>query len=414
MADKKVTDTTIRNAKPADKSYRLGIGENIYCEVMPTGKKVWRMRFLTPDTKKPAIYTFGNYDDSERRDTNPSHISLALVRRLADDAKHLIKSGIHPLRERERAKLAMIGEEQKTFEAVARKWWEVKREEWEPKNALKILRGLEIDVFPVIGHLQIDNIDAPELLRMLRKIEKRGAYDYTNRTKQRCSRIFSFAIGEGLSSRNPVPDIKSNLKKYQRKNYKYLTADQLPAFMNDLDRWSNPVVRLAIYLVIHTYLRTDEIRGARWDEVDYEARIWYVPAHRMKMKKEHRIPLPDQAITLLKELETYRKGEYLFCIRSKQEPMSDATMINCLYDLGYKGRATIHGFRSTFRTTAADAGWNREYSEAALAHKIIGVEGSYNHSTYFEQRRELMQWYSNLVDSLRTGADVVAIKRNQA
>lgn len=408
---KKISDLTIRTAKPADKPYRIGIGENVYCEVLPSGAKVWRMRFLNPETNKPAIYTFGKFTGDT---SSPHHIPLKQVRRLADDAKYLIKQGIHPLRERERLRLAQISSAERQFEVIARQWWQVRRPEWEPKNADKILRGLECDVFPVIGQAPIDQLSAPDLLRMLRKIEKRGAIDYTHRIKQRCSLIFSFAIGEGLAERNPVEDIKANLKKYKGNHHKYLSADQLPAFMIKLETWKNPVVKLAIQLVMHVVLRTNEIRQAKWDEIDFDAALWRAPAENMKMGIEHTIPLSKQAIELLRQLEAYRKGDYLFSLSNKRKPMSSGTMIQCLYDLGYSGVTTVHGFRSTFRTIVADAGWSREHSEAALAHKIIGVEGAYNHSTYLDQRRELMQWYGDYLDALRSGADVIPIKSNKA
>lgn len=344
-----VTDLEIKKAKPADKPYRLGIGENTYCEVMPSGRKVWRMRFIDPNTNKPAIYTIGRYMDKAE---DPRHISLKQVRRSVDDAKYLIERGIHPLRERERLLLANKSSSEKEFEHIARMWWSTKQPEWEPKNANKIIHGLERDVFPVIGNAQIDEITAPDVLRMLRKIEKRGALDYMHRTKQRCSLIFSFAVGEGLAERNPVTDIKSNLKKYQGENHRCLKADELLQIMNDLNKWENPVVQLAIKLVMHVYLRTSEIRLAEWSEIDFDLKLWKVPAGRMKMRAEHWIPLSDQAIKLLKQLQEYRVNEYLFVAGKGRKPMSNGTMLQALYDLGYRGKATVHGFRATFSTIA--------------------------------------------------------------
>ena len=228
MADNQpITDLEIKKAKPAAKKYRLNIGENAYCEVMPTGRKVWRLRFIDPETNKPAICTFGQYmQDTE----SLRHISLKQVRRLVDDAKDLIDRCIHPLRERERVALANKSSSEKAFETVARQWWETKRLEWDIKNANKIIDGLERDFFPILGRAQVNELTGPDVLRMLRKIEKRGALGYMHRTKQRCSNIFSFAVGEGLAERNPVTDILSNLKKYKGSNHKYLTASEIPAF----------------------------------------------------------------------------------------------------------------------------------------------------------------------------------------
>ena len=246
------------------------------------------------------------------------------------------------------------------------------------------------------------------------KIEKRGVLDYMHRTKQRCSNIFSFAVGEGLADRNPVTDISSNLKKYKGTNHNYLTAKQIPIFLSKVDQWENVTVRLAINLTAHVVLRTSEIRRAQWSEIDYEARLWKVPAERMKMGIEHWIPLSDQVVKLLKQLEEFRINEYLFVPGKQRKPMSDGTMLQAIYDLGYKGKATIHGLRATFSTIANDAGWEGDYIESALAHKIGGVRGAYNHSVYLNQRSELMQWYSDSLDCLCIGADVIPINRSQA
>lgn len=386
-----VSDTSLRNASAQDAPYRLPVGENVYLDVLPSGKKVWRMRFINPVNQKPAIYTFGRYPK----------ILLKDVRRLADDAKDLIAEGIHPLAHKREQKLKNIGKKEKTFEFVARQWHEIKRHEWEPKNATKILHGLERDVFPAIGSRQIGKLTAPEILEMLRRIEKRGAFDYTHRTKQRCSLIFSFAIGEGKAERNPVQDIKANLKKYKESNYKYLKAEQLPKYLSDLEqRTGHPVVNLAMKLVLHVFLRTDELRMAKWEEIDFEQRLWKVPADRMKMNNEHWIPLSDQVISLLHELEEHRKGDYLFPIHNKHKPMSSGAMIKLLYDMGYKGKATVHGFRATFSTIANDAEWNADAIEVQLAHKIGGVRGKYNHAVYMDVRTQLMQWYSDYLDNI--------------
>ena len=152
---------------------------------------------------------------------------------------------------------------------------------------------------------------------------------------------------------------------------------------------------------MHVYLRTSEIRLAEWSEIDFQSKLWKVPGQRMKMGVEHWVPLSTQALELLVELQVHQVNKYMFVAGKNKKPMSNGTMLQALYDLGYRGRATVHGFRATFSTIANDSDWNGDYIEAALAHKIQGVRGAYNHSVYLDQRRELMQWYSDYLDGLR-------------
>lgn len=408
-----LTHKTIENLKPKDKDYKKADSEGLYLNVRKTGKLIWRFKYHHPYRKNPKtgrlverLLTIGAF---------PA-VSLKEARMRRDEAQALLLQNIDPV-DHEKAMLMQKAEyAEVTFESAGRAWYAHNEHRWETKNAAKILHTLEKDIFSAIGGRSINDLTVPEILKPLRAVEGRGSYDQAARLRQRCAAIFRFAISEGWKSDyiNPVNELQGALKVYQVEHYHFLRIHQIPDFLKQLDAFKcNPVIKLALKLVVLTGLRTDELRGGRWSEVDFERKEWRVVTERTKMKRaEHIVPLSRQAIGLLQQVQDVSKGgEFIFPVKTKHKPMSSGAMIKVVYDLGYKGKTTVHGFRSTFSTTANEHEWREDVVEAQLSHKETGVRASYNHALYLSQRHELMQWYADLIDSVCAGGDVVPINR---
>lgn len=407
-----VPDTKLRNAKPKDKRYTIPVGENVHLEIMPTGLKSWRMRYLKPEDKKPAIHTIGRYPE----------IGQVEARAQGRALKALIRQGINPkthkAKEEEAAK-AQRESDNLSFEEVARRWHgeRLKAGKWSDNHAAKIIKSFENDVFPLIGHRPIVDIDAPTLLEAMRPTIKRGAIETSKKLNQRISAVFRFAIVRKLIPYNPSEHIRDELPTVEAKHNPHLTPEQIPDFISAIERsQAGEPVKLAIMLTMHVLTRTGETRGAQWEEFDLDNRIWSIPAERMKMKKPHAIPLSTQCMAILARLKEITRGTgYLFTTTNRHKPMSENAMLNVLYKAGYKGVITIHGLRGTGSTILNEHKFRRDVIETALAHVDPNkIRSAYNHAEYFEERRAMMQYYSDYLDSLRSGADVIPIKRNQA
>ena len=413
-----IPDTKLRNAKPQAKDYRIQIGGNTYLDVLTTGKKVWRMRYLKPDTKKPAIYTIGDYPD----------ISQPQARFEADRAKQLVRRGLDPTahRQQEAVRLeserkAALRQSEYTFESVARAWHKHRHEtlqKWKPAHASKILSMLETNVFPRIGSIQITEVSAPLLLEVVQVIIDRGAIETAKKINRHISSILRYAVVRKLVKHNEADNLRDEIPAATSKHNPHLVADDIPAFIRvvEADTSMGEVVRIGILFTLLTLARTNETRFARWDEFDFEARLWTIPAERMKMRKTHVVPLSNQAVALLERLRPFTgQYDYLFVTCSNNLPMSENAMLYALYRIGYQGKITIHGLRGTGSTLLNEAGFRGEVIETALAHREKNaIRGAYNHALYLEERRHMLQWYADHLDALRSGAQVIPINRKRA
>ncbi len=413
-----VPDTKLRNAKPQAKDYRIQIGGNTYLDVLTTGKKAWRMRYLKPDTKKPAIYTIGDY---------PA-ISQPQARVEANRAKQLVKRGLDPTthRQQEAARLeserkAALRQSEYTFESVARAWHQHRNEvmqKWKPAHASKILSLLEANVFPRIGGIHIAEVSAPLLLEVVQVIIDRGAIETAKKINRHISSVLRYAVVRKLVKHNEADNLRDEIPTATSKHNPHLTANELPDFIRDIeaDTSMGEVVRIGILFTLLTLARTNETRFARWDEFDLEARLWTIPAERMKMGKTHVVPLSNQVMALLERLRQFTgQYDYLFVTRSNNLPMSENAMLYALYRLGYRGKITIHGLRGTGSTILNESGFRSEVIETALAHKEKNaIRGAYNHALYLEERRHMLQWYADHLDALRSGAQIIPINRKRA
>lgn len=373
-----LSDTACRNAKPGDKPRKLTDAGNLYLLVQPTGSRLWRWNYRFDGKQKTMA--FGKYPE----------VSLSEARSRRDEARAMLAAGLDPANPKPVDSI--------NFEEVAREWIK-SRIDWSPGHLSRILSRLEEDVFPEFGHVAVSLLDAPTILAALRKVEARGALEVAKRLRQTIGQIMRYAIATGRASRDPAADLRGAMKPSPRvRHMAALRENDLPEFLVKLDAYSGDLrTRLAIELVMRTFVRTGEIRGARWAEIDGD--LWRIPAERMKMGRDHVVPLPPQTLAVLERLKAL--GDPEFVCR-----MSENTMIYAMYRMGYHSRATIHGFRSTASTILNESGlWSPDAIERQLAH-VPGnvVRSAYNAAQYLPERRKMMTWWNDFLDQKKASA----------
>ncbi|PID49754.1 MAG: integrase [Proteobacteria bacterium] len=430
-----ITDPKLAKSKPKTKAYRIQIGDNAYLEVSPKGRKTWRMRYRRPSTGKEAIMTLGRYCDADDKDAKGRkkpkpdwHVSLADARQRVAEAKGLLGQGIDPAEHRkqqqeEKEREAQIKEQEKAnaFENVAREWHQHRMnsmKKWSEKHAVHILNRLELHVFPKIGAIPIRELTAPQLLdNVIQPIVDRGNIETAKKVSQWINAIFRYAVIRKLVAHNEADNLRDELPSTPAVNNPHLTTEQIPDFIKAVEAGDmGEVVKIAILFTMHTLARTGETRYAQWAEFNFDEHIWQIPAERMKMNRPHMVPLSSQVLALLEQLRAFTgQYDYLFVTRGWNKPMSENAMLYALYRLNYKGRLTIHGLRGTGSTILNEAGFRKDVVEAALAHVDDNkIRGAYNHAQYLEERREMLQWYSEYLDGLKEGAQVIPINRKRA
>ena len=343
-----LTDRAIRNAKPGDTPKRLWDADGLYLEVTPAGGKCWRWKYRSAGKEKRL--GFGTY---------PS-VPLAAARQSRDNARKLLTSGIDPGEQRKAAKREAAGRAANSFEAVAREWYVKQLHSWVPTHANDVRRRLEGPLFPDLGAEPIAEIIAPILLATVRKIEHRGAHDLAHRVLQVASQIFLYGVATGRCERDPAPDLRGALTPHRKKNQAAVTPDELPALLRAIDGYGelgDQMTAYALRLMALTFVRTGELIGATWDEIDLDGASWIIPAARMKMRTEHVVPLSRQTVALLREVQAIGGGSrYVFPGRNPDKPFSNNTLLFALYRLGYKGKMTGHGFRAVASTNLNNPG----------------------------------------------------------
>lgn len=394
-----LTDKAVKAAKPRQKAYKLTDGKGLYVLVTSEGRKYWRLKYRI--TGKEKLLALGVYPD----------VSIAAARTACEEAKAIIKTGRDPIAVKKQGRLAAQVSAANTFEAVALEWIEQQRHGWVPRHVERVLDSLKADIFPDLGNRPISDITAPELLAVLRKVEKRGVYETAQRLLQRCGSVFRYAIQTHRAERNPAVDLRGAIKQPKRENYAALSAADLPEYLRTLDVYNGRrQTKLALKLLALTFVRSGELRAAEWSEFDLGKHEWRIPAERMKMRAPHIVPLSTQALALLEELKTLTGGgRFLFPSQSKLTvPMSENTMIYAIYRMGYHSRATGHGFRATASTILNEQGWKPDVIERQLAHAERNkVRAAYHRSEYLDDRRKMMQAWADYLDILASGAKVL-------
>lgn len=408
-----LTDAKIRNTKPEAKPVKLVDGGGLYLEVRPSGAKLWRYRYRIAG--KENVFAVGEYFNDKRG----GHVSLDEARSERDKARALVKRGIHPAHHRQAERLATHAENANTFEAVALEWIAKKKPGWTPYYLRQVERFMQADVFPKIGKLPIRSVTAAHLLEIVKLIEGRGAETVAVLVRQWASAIFRYAVATLRADSDPAAALKGAIHRPKVEHHKPMTRDQIGDFVKALDGYAGyRTTVIALRLMLLTFVRTVELRGAEWSEFDLDRAEWRIPSERMKMRESHTVPLSWQAVELLRELHTYTGGRtFLFPnYRNPKACMTATTLNRALERMGFNGKDSIgfsaHGFRATASTILNETGFRPDVIERQLAHaERDKTRASYNQAEYMPERVAMMQQWADMVDSIAAGGAVTPIKR---
>lgn len=385
-----LTDAHVRKIKPLEKKKRYADEKGLYLEVTPSGGRFWRLKYRF--NGRESTLTIGSYPE----------ISLAQARRTRDEARIQLYKNIDP-NAIKNDRLQQT-DESKLFKVLAMEWMEDRKAVIKEATYLRDLSVFEKDIFPALGNMPIDQIKGKDVLACAKKIEARGAQEMAKRSIPLAGRIFRFAIRKGLIENDPTPHLHEALKPRKVKHMARLDISEFPPFLERMDRYhGNPVIKTALQLMTLTFVRTAELRMMEWSEIDFENKIWRIPAERMKMALPHLVPLSRQAIELLEGLLplTGRK-QYVFYNHSTAKPMSSNAILCVIRTMGYNGKMTGHGFRGLASTTLHEQGYMHDAIEIQLAHRVgNAVSQAYNHAQHLEYRIKMMQEWSDFIDSLR-------------
>lgn len=384
-----LTTSKINSLKPKEKAYKVADAHGLHIYVRPTGTKTWRQKYRFNGREK--LLTHGKFPFT----------SLAEARKMRDEARALLEKGEDPAKVKRQAKARQAN----TFGNLAKEWFDKEAINWKPIHSDKVWRQMERDLFPILKNQSVDQISPTDLLEVLRKVEARGALDVASRLRQRCEAIFRHAILTERATTNPATQLVGVLKTKKVEHLNSLKANELPEFFVKLESFdSHPIVKVATKLVAHTFVRSKELRLTRWSEIDFDNRLWTIPAERMKTQAaDHLIPMSDEVIELFKVLEQYNGNrEWVFASPQRpKQPMSTNAMIQLLYRMGYKGKATVHGFRTTASTFLNEAGYNADAIERQLSHgERDKVRAAYNRSEYLAERTRMLSDWSRYIGAM--------------
>lgn len=414
-----LTDIKVKATKPQTINIKLFDGGGLFLLIKPNGSKLWRLKYRFGGTEK--LIHLGTYPQT----------TLADARQRRTEARSLLDKGIDPGAVR-KAQKAADTQEQDTFEVLAREWHAKFSPTWAAGHSDKIIRRLELYIFPWLGSKPIRSITAPELLACLRRLEEKGTLDTAHRAKQNCGQVFRYAIATGRAERDPTPDLRGALPAIQKQHYAAITdPDEAGALLRAIEGYKGGFVTLcALRLAPLFFLRPGELRQAEWAEIDLDQATWNIPVERLKLRVSekvrrkgefHLVPLAAQAVTILRELHSLTgAGRYVFpSMRTDTRPMSDNTVNAALRRLGYdtKTEMTGHGFRAMARTILDEVLHVRpEIVEHQLAHAVRDPLGrAYNRTTHLPERRKMMQAWADYLDGLREGkADKIVQLRRAA
>ncbi len=395
MPPVKLSDKACRTAKPKEKAYKLFDGGGLYLEVTAKGSKLWRLKYRY--LQKEKRLALGSYP----------LISLAEARELREQNKKLLTQGIDPSAHKKEQKHLQRLNSDNTFEKLACEWYDTQKPAWSESHARYTWRRLDQNILPEIGHLPIKEVKPLQVLDALKKVEARGANEMASRCRSLCDQVFRYAIISGRCEYNPAADLQGALQPYKKTHYAAITSEQLPEFIRTLK--SNrarlyPHTLLAVEMLMLTFVRTSELIKATWDEFDLEAKVWRIPAERMKMDREHVVPLSARVIDILRELkELCPTSRYIFPSQIQlSKHMSNNTILKALERMGYKGVMTGHGFRALAMSTIKEKlGYAHEVVDLQLAHqKKSNVDRAYDRATFIEERTKMMQDWDDYIKSL--------------
>jgi integrase len=403
-----LTDTLIRRSKPGDTPYKLSDGHGLYLLVKPNGGRLWRWKYRFDGKEK--LMALGTYPE----------LSLADARERHAKSRRQLVNGIDPMGERKAERTAVIVATEHTFNKIAEQWLEHWRGNKSTRHSETTRNRLKANVYPILGERPIAEVEPMELVRLAKDIEARGASDMAKRILQIVGMVCRYAVAHGYAKRNPAAEIRPSdiLKPTRKQNMARIDAKELPALLRAIEVYEGrQLTRLAIKLMALSFVRTSELIGARWEEFDFDARRWSIPATRMKMKTPHIVPLSSQAIEVLELLQTI-SGNGALVFPGEQDankPMSNMTILKALERMGYKGRMTGHGFRGLASTILHEQGYNHDHIELQLAHAPRNeVSAAYNHALYLEPRAKMMQDWADFLEHTLRGGKVIPFRSHVA
>ena len=389
-----LTEAQVRAARVQDKPYKLYDLNGLYLKVVPSGARLWRLKFRRAGKEK--LMALGPYPQ----------ISLRRAREKRDALRLQLGAGVDPTARVQALKLTAAG----TFAAIATEWLERQRPAFAQATWVKAQWTFHDLIFPYLGSRPIREISAPEILAVCRRLEARGKHETAHRTKQRCGQVFRYAIATGRAERDPSADLRGALTSVRGKHHAAIVEPaQIAQLLRALHAYcGQPATETALKLAPLLFVRPGELRAAEWAEFDFQAAEWRIPAARMKMRIAHVVPLARQAIVLLKDLQPVTgRSRYVFpCLRSRERPMSEVAITAALRRMGYsKDQMTWHGFRTLASTSLNEQGWHPDLIELQLAHQERNeVRAAYNRAQRLVERRAMMQAWADYLDSLRVGA----------
>ncbi len=391
----KLTDKECKAAKPEDKTYKLSDGQGMFLEVRPTGARYWRLKYRYVGKEK--LLALGVYPE----------VSLKEAREKREQARKQLSQGIDPMMIRKERRITALVNVANTFEALARDWHANWSQGKTGKHVAAILSRFETDVFPYIGSLPANSITPLMILEVVKKVEARAAYDVARRIKQTCGQILRYGVANGRAERDFTQDLKDAMRPYKMEHFAAFDIRELPDFLRALDKNELRLYKqtqLAVRFLMLTFVRTNEMINATWDEFNFKEAEWLIPAARMKMRRDHLVPLSKQVLAILAELKTMNgHGKWVFPSMTRpQKPMSNATVIRVISRMGYRDKMTGHGFRPLAMTTIKEKlGYRHEVIDRQLAHaKANKIEAAYDRAEFLDDRKEMMQQYADYIDSI--------------
>jgi integrase len=403
-----LSDASIRKAKPKDKAYKLNDGNGLVLLVTTSGSRLWQVRYRF--SGKENIIALGPYPD----------VSLKQAREHREAARKKLAAGIDPNAEKKREAMKASLAAANTFNAVAMEFIDKKTKDGLADATLIKAKWFASLLQKGIGDRPIGEIEPLEILAVLKKIEKQGNHETAKRTRAFAARVFRYAVVTGRAKFNPAADLGEALVVPKVKHYAALIDPKaVGGLLRAIDEFEGHTSTvLALKLAAHVFVRPGELRHAEWSEFDFDNAVWRIPAAKMKMRNEHAVPLSRQSLAILEEARTLRgKSKYVFpALQTWLRPMSENTLNTALRRMGFSNdEMTSHGFRSTASTLLNESGkWSSDAIERALAHKDANaVRGIYHRGAHWHERVEMAQWWSDYLDQLKTGGEVVQLRNKR-
>lgn len=390
-----LTELQCKNFQPQDKSYKKFDGGGMFLLVKPNGNKYWHLKYKYAGKEK--LVSLGVY---------PA-VSLKEARKKRDEVKIKISRNVDPVQEKRIVKNELKENAANTFENIALEWHQHKWKNSQSKDAKLELSRLKRHIFTQLGSLPIKKITAQQLIKTVRIMEEKGIFSEAQKTRCIVGQVFKYAIATKRAEHNLVQETAGAYKQPNTKHHPNFSEKELKEFLKNFSNFKGTVTtKLALKFLILTFVRSGELRGARWEEFNFEKNEWRIPAERMKMKEQHIVPLSKQALEVLDEARKYsnnggQEGLVFPSVMNPTKEMSDNTLSKAFRDQGYQGKATPHGMRATASTILNENRFKPDVIERQLAHcERNKVRASYNHAQYFQERREMMNWWGNFVGKL--------------